>query len=242
MTQTTRHQRKLRNYLLDKKFQLKYTGIVIAVTAILSAVLGYYLYQEIVVSQNTILARDLASDTFVIQPGDAQETFEETERVTGRIHEEVSEAVASKVAVVISVNNAPAGRAVDLYQDSFQEEMGRKSTVLFVALGVFLFVLAVMWVYLTHRIAGPVYKMKLLFSKVTATNLRVDGRLRKGDELQEAFESFLSMIDRLRDDRREKAELLGAIIERLETKTETDADDLQRLKDLKGQMIDSLGE
>ena len=78
------------------------------------------------------------------------------------------------------------------------------------------FVLAVIWVYLTHRIAGPVYKMKLLFAKVTGDNVRVDGRLRKGDELQEAFESFLAMIERLRDDRREKVEIIGEVIESLD--------------------------
>jgi methyl-accepting chemotaxis protein len=242
MTQTTRHQRKLRNYLLDKKFQLKYTGIVISITAFLSGVLGYYLYQEIVVSQNTILARDLASDTFVIQPAEPEKVMEETDRITSRIHDEVSEASRLKVAVVVTVNDAPTGGAADFYQENFDQEREQKTMVLVGALGIFLLVLAVVWVYLTHRIAGPVYKLKLLFSKVTGDNLRVEGRLRKGDELQDAFKGFLSMIDRLRDDRRLRAEALGAVIESLEKTEGVSNDDLQQLKDLKQQMIDSIGE
>lgn len=241
MAQTTRHQRKLRNYLLDKKFQLKYTGIVIAITVILSAVLGYYLYQEIVVSQNTILARDLASDTFVIEPGTPEKVLEEVDRVTNSINEEVTEASHSRVAVVVTVNNAPAGRTADLYQESFGDEMSRKTTVLVAALGIFLFVLAMAWVYLTHRIAGPVYKMKLLFAKVTGDNIKVEGRLRKGDELQEAFESFLAMIERLRDDRREKIETIEAVIDDLEKKGGASEEALQKLKELKGRLVASLG-
>jgi disulfide bond formation protein DsbB len=242
MTQQARHQRKLRNYLLDKKFQLKYTGIVIAITVVLSAVLGYYLYQEIVVSQNTILARDLASDTFVIEPTTPDKLLDEVDQVTNRINEEVTEASQSKVAVVVTVNNAPAGRTADLYQESFGDEMGRKTTVLVVALGIFLFVLAVMWVYLTHRIAGPVYKMKLLFAKVTGENVRVEGRLRKGDELQEAFEAFLAMVERLRDDRREKIGTIGEVIDELEANDGTPKETLQKLKDLKTRLSESIGE
>jgi methyl-accepting chemotaxis protein len=37
--------RKLRNFLLDKRFQLKYTLAVVIISAAISAVLGYFLYQ-----------------------------------------------------------------------------------------------------------------------------------------------------------------------------------------------------
>jgi methyl-accepting chemotaxis protein len=40
----THPPRKLRNYLLDPKFQLKYTLMVVAVTVAVGAVLGYYAY------------------------------------------------------------------------------------------------------------------------------------------------------------------------------------------------------
>jgi HAMP domain-containing protein len=38
-------KRRIRNFLLDKRFQLKYTLAVVAVSAVISAGLGYFLYQ-----------------------------------------------------------------------------------------------------------------------------------------------------------------------------------------------------
>jgi hypothetical protein len=229
-----RHQRHIRNYLLDKEFQLKYTGIVIGVTALLSAVLGYYLYREIVVSQNTILARDLANDNFVIEPGD----IEARQEVSQQLDREFNEALVSKLSVVVSVNNAPPEGAAALYQDHFQEEIGKKSSVLAVALLVFLFVLTVIWVYLTHRIAGPVYKLKLLFSKVDGQSMVVKGRLRKGDELQDAFKAFRDMVDRLRNDRLAKAEQIDEAIKALASAGSVDAE-IERLKAVRDDMIAS---
>ena len=39
-----RRQRKLKNYLLDRRFQLKYTGMVLCVTVAVAGVLGYLAY------------------------------------------------------------------------------------------------------------------------------------------------------------------------------------------------------
>ena len=39
-----RRQRKLKNYLLDRRFQLKYTGMVLCVTVVVAGVLGYLAY------------------------------------------------------------------------------------------------------------------------------------------------------------------------------------------------------
>jgi nitrogen fixation/metabolism regulation signal transduction histidine kinase len=39
-------KRQLRNYLLDKRFQLKYTGMVVGVTLVVASILGALAYQE----------------------------------------------------------------------------------------------------------------------------------------------------------------------------------------------------
>jgi len=39
-----KRQRKLKNYLLDRRFQLKYTGMVLLVTVAVASVLGYIAY------------------------------------------------------------------------------------------------------------------------------------------------------------------------------------------------------
>lgn len=38
-------KRYMRNFLLDKRFQLKYTLAVVVITAILALILGWFLYQ-----------------------------------------------------------------------------------------------------------------------------------------------------------------------------------------------------
>jgi methyl-accepting chemotaxis protein len=48
MSQSPRHShppRKLRNYLLEPRFQLKYTSMVVGVTVVVAAVLGYQAYK-----------------------------------------------------------------------------------------------------------------------------------------------------------------------------------------------------
>ncbi|NMB75185.1 MAG: hypothetical protein GYA21_08650 [Myxococcales bacterium] len=42
----TKYPRKMRNFLLDKRFQLKYTLAVVVLSAIISTVLGVLIYQE----------------------------------------------------------------------------------------------------------------------------------------------------------------------------------------------------
>ena len=39
-------KRQFKNYLLDTRFQLKYTGMVVGVTAVVASVLGYLAYNE----------------------------------------------------------------------------------------------------------------------------------------------------------------------------------------------------
>ena len=233
-----RHQRKLRNYLLDKRFQLKYTGIVIGITAVLSLVLGYYLHREIVVSQETILARDLATDTHVIDPGDVDARNE----VADVLDREFNEALSSQLRLVVTVNNAPSGSTASLYEGHFDEEVARKSTVLVGAMGIFLVVLALVWVFLTHKIAGPVFKLRLLFGKVEGNRLRVAGRLRKGDELQETFLAFRDMMDRLREHRRDQAAQIEKLAEALEQDPEPRDETVRSLHAMKDRLLASLDE
>jgi nitrogen fixation/metabolism regulation signal transduction histidine kinase len=85
--------------------------------------------------------------------------------------------------------------------------------VLVSALAVMVFLIGVLGIYFTHKVAGPVYKMKLLLKEVADGKLRVAARLRKGDELQEFFDVFAHMVDSLRQRQVEEVERLDAAIE-----------------------------
>ena len=54
-------------------------------------------------------------------------------------------------------------------------------------------------IYFTHKVAGPIHKMKRLLADVGQGNLRVKARLRKGDELVDFFDAFTQMVSGLRE-------------------------------------------
>src|SRR5262249_51386364 len=53
--------------------------------------------------------------------------------------------------------------------------------------------LTILGVVITHRIVGPVFKIKRLLRQVASGKLVVNQRLREGDELGDLFETFQQM-------------------------------------------------
>ncbi|MDP3279317.1 MAG: hypothetical protein Q8Q09_29265 [Deltaproteobacteria bacterium] len=52
-------------------------------------------------------------------------------------------------------------------------------------------------IVITHKLVGPVFKLKRLLREVGKGQLRVKERLRKGDELEDLFTTFINMADSL---------------------------------------------
>jgi nitrogen fixation/metabolism regulation signal transduction histidine kinase len=65
-------------------------------------------------------------------------------------------------------------------------------------LALMVVLIGLLGIYFTHKVSGPVHKMKGLLRKVGTGDLHVDARLRKGDELQDFFEAFTEMVASLR--------------------------------------------
>ena len=86
--------------------------------------------------------------------------------------------------------------------------------------------LSIMGIFITNKIVGPVYKLKRLLRRVGTGRLATKERLRKGDELEDLFDTFLQMMYSLRalqagrlatlDAAMEKANSTGAAPEVLE--------------------------
>jgi nitrogen fixation/metabolism regulation signal transduction histidine kinase len=53
-------------------------------------------------------------------------------------------------------------------------------------------------IFITHKVVGPIYKMKLLLRQVGDGKLNFHGKPRKGDELQDLFEVFSATVDKLK--------------------------------------------
>src|SRR5690606_26547962 len=62
--------------------------------------------------------------------------------------------------------------------------------------------LGVTGIIVTHRMAGPAFKMKRLLREIAAGDLTPKPGLRKGDELQDLFAAYAEMLDALRERQR----------------------------------------
>jgi len=69
-------------------------------------------------------------------------------------------------------------------------------TILYICC-IFVIIVAVLGIFVLHRIAGPLYVFDKMFTLVSQGDLTVKLRLRKGDELQELANSFQKMVDSL---------------------------------------------
>lgn len=185
-------KRRLRNYLLDPRFQLKYTGMVVLVTVAVASVLGWFAY-DYSRGQTEMMAMQ-----FALQPDLDPEA---AANLTG-----FGEAEDRKVllSIVLSI------------------------------LGL-AFALAFTGIIVTHKLVGPAYKMRLLLNQVAEGKLKLQGRLRKGDELQELFEAFANMVESLREAQaREVAELDAAIAHAKEAGI--DERDLRAIQEVRDRM------
>lgn len=109
-----------------------------------------------------------------------------------------------------------------------KETQKEKSYTLFLLIGglfSLVAVLGVFTVFSTHKIAGPAYKLRRLFSSIDGDHLQLWAKLRKADELQETFVEFDEMLRRIREDRRRDL----AILEEIRTElSSVDADERDR--------------
>ncbi|MCB9599507.1 MAG: hypothetical protein H6721_08910 [Sandaracinus sp.] len=185
-------KRRLRNYLLDTRFQLKYTGMVVLVTVAVASVLGWFAYDHSK-GQTESMALNIA-----LQP-------------------DLDPDVAANL-------------------EGWAEAEDRK-VLLSIVLGILGLALALGFtgIIVTHKLVGPAYKMRLLLNQVADGKLKLQGRLRKGDELQELFEAFANMVESLREAQaREVAELDAALAHAKETGV-SDAD-LKAIQEVRDRM------
>ncbi|MEO8796918.1 MAG: hypothetical protein ABI551_03460 [Polyangiaceae bacterium] len=198
---TGKHQRSVKNYLIDSRFQLKYTGFIVGVTLAISIVLGVVLYQTsgAVVSESQKVVNESKKVSEVVQMNIKDDPiYSETPELAGAVAQ-ASNANDQKIA------------------EQQQQLATRQRTMLATVVGgltLMVILIGILGIYFTHKVAGPIYKMKLLLKQVGEGKLTFRGGLRKGDELQDFFESFAGMVEQLKSRQAKEVELVGGAIER----------------------------
>lgn len=244
-----RQQRRLRNYLLDRHFQLKYSGYLVLSAAVLSVALGFILWRT--------------SQAVITQ---SHEAVQQGEQVVARGREVVSE--SRKVSAVVQMNivkdpvysNNPAlldafktdAKKQDARLKKQQDALEAQATLLqrqsidlvhrqhtmFVSLCAVLTLLVLgvglAGIVVTHRVAGPIFKMKRQIREVGEGHFKMPDKLRKGDELVDFFEAFDGMVRSLRARRETEVAELESAIEKLGSQSSGEA--LANLRELSADM------
>jgi methyl-accepting chemotaxis protein len=227
--------RRTKHYLLDPRFQLKWTSYLVVVVLAVMTGLGLLI--------GRMASR--ASDTAQIAVDQAENAYNESK---------TNNELARSMVALAAPDSASLGSAMDdslkevdaeseknladvrrLQHDIVRDRRNLK--LLLIGAGVALLaLLTLMGIVITHRIVGPVHKVKRLLRRVSTGRLVVDERLRRGDELGDLFETFLQMTYSLQAMQNARVATLDATLRRAES-TGAAPEVVEGIRALRAQMV-----
>jgi methyl-accepting chemotaxis protein len=183
-TATGRYKRSVKNLLLDSRFQLKYTGMVVLVAVVVSGVLGAFLYRT---SREVVM--------------ESQRVVEESKKVSDVVKMSIKDDYGDnpELAAAFSEASTASDKQIEEQQRALVRQQQAMLYELIFGLTFLVAVIGLCGIWFTHKIAGPIYKMKMLLRQVGDGKLVFHGSLRKGDELHDFFDAFSTMVEKLRE-------------------------------------------
>ncbi|MBK7581403.1 MAG: HAMP domain-containing protein [Myxococcales bacterium] len=248
-----RHQRRLRNYLLDTHFQLKYTAYLVAIAIVLSGSLGFILYR----TSNAVLAQSystVSKGEQVVSYG--KQVVEESRKVSAVVQMNIvkDETYQDNPALLEAFKTDAQSQDDRLkkQQDELEAQSAslkqqsadianQQKTMLSSLTAVLLLLvvgIGVAGILVTHKVAGPIYKMKRQIREVGEGKLKIPGKLRKGDELVDFFEAFNDMVVNWRKRQEDEIALLDEAMKKLEGSVA--AGEMETLRKLRADMQSTL--
>jgi nitrogen fixation/metabolism regulation signal transduction histidine kinase len=227
--------RRKKTYLLDKRFQLKWTGYLVVVVVLVMAGLG------VVIAKTA----GRASDTAQVAVMQAEKAFEESRSnsILARRSVQLAGGEDPTLTKIMedSLAEVDAQSAKNLADVKNQREdiirTRQNLQLLLIGSGAALVALLfAMGIVITHRIVGPVHKMKRLLRRVSTGRLAIEERLRRGDELEDLFDTFLQMTYSLRAMQAARLKTLDLTLRRAEA-SGSHADVVDGLRALRAQMV-----
>lgn len=235
----TAPQRRVVGYLVDPRFQLKYTALLVGVVLAVMCGLGYVIWRTSEsAASNALVATQQAEKAMVESQTSSRITRQNALAQAG----DSPDLVKMIEEEIDAVDREAAKNLADVKRSSVEIEGQRRVMVrLLLGSGVALVVLlSLMGIFITHRIVGPVFKLKRLLRQVGTSRLNVKERLRKGDELEDLFDTFLQMTYSLKALQSGRLATLDATIRKAEAK-DVDEEVLDGLRALRAQLCLGLG-
>jgi hypothetical protein len=177
------YKRRLSNYLLDKKLQLRYVLLVTVLASVISGALGFLIYQ-----QSRVASESVEQEMSTLSETDAR--FDDLRQEVGPRYD--------------------AGDRALVY------------TMVGFGVGLVL-ILSAYLVIMTHKVAGPLYKVSLYFDRMSRGRLGQVTALRQGDMLQDFFANFREMHDAVRTRMQSDVITMESATNALRTKAGADA-------------------
>ena len=195
---TGQYKRSVKNYLIDSRFQLKYTGFIVAMTLVISGVLGTLLWRT---------SREVIAES--------QQLVNESRKVSDIAKMNIKQMGYDDPSLTADFDKGAADydKGIEIQQQALVRQQTTMLYTLVGGLAVMVILIGLLGIYFTHKVAGPIFKMKRLLNQVGEGKLTFEGRLRKGDELQDFFEAFANMVGKLRERQKREIEELEKAIE-----------------------------
>ena len=197
-------RRRMRNYLLEPRFQLRYASLLAGVALVVFGALG-----GVIIRSGRVAAEvsNAAVDLAGVAADQAERALQESQASAGLLRlQRLSDsggdpAVGRAMEAELDAVEAQGRTFLRAVQQQREQarmkrveiERVRRRIVWIVlaaslAMGLSLFAVGIV---LSHRIVGPSYRLKQLFWKVSRGDLTFTEKLRGGDELVDLFEASL---------------------------------------------------
>jgi methyl-accepting chemotaxis protein len=228
------YKRSFKNYLLDPRFQLKWTGMIIGVAFVISAIMGGFLYRtssEVTAQSQKVI-------------GQGQELIKESQKNSDLVKMQIKKEYGDAPELAETFNRSAQDLDAQLdtkhklllaQQEATIRQQNTMLTSLVAGLALLVILIGLLGIYFTHKVVGPIYKMKMLLRQVGEGKLNFHGKLRKGDELQDFFEVFAAMVEKLKARQLREVNELGAAMESAKSSGASD-DAIDKIRHVRDEM------
>lgn len=199
-----RSTRKWKNLLINRRYQLRFTLFMVGLSAVLMVGLGMWVLKEAdeatTIGKASVAGNACPKVPALEQPDLADDDSAEPAAIRTRalkrhvvvINESsLTKAIPKNFPAVVVANwvcetrNAAAMRALDRGRTFIVWELIATGAVLIIGLAIYGLVM-------THRVAGPLYKLSLYFAKMRDGRYEAIHNLRKRDQLVAFYDHFRS--------------------------------------------------
>jgi methyl-accepting chemotaxis protein len=208
-------RRRWRNFLLDRNYQLKYSMVMVVIAAVLTAGLGYGILKQ---------TREVAESSAELAA---------KAREASRIVELQELGAPDDPSVKEMKKYFSSQDAVHVRHARTMQKQARFVPYALVAFFLLLSVALLLYgIVITHRVAGPLFKISNYLKRITDGRLGVIYDLRKTDELQEFFATFKQMHGAIKQRTEDDATRLGSCAQQAEALAGRSADIAPELREL----------